>query len=203
MTPSALRKHIKQYHIRQAFIATAARIIAAESPEAVTARRTAEESGYALATLYKYFRNLDELLWHARIRLIDETVAHFEGRLPGAIDNWDSLKDVFLSFLAYFMDRPKIFRFLYGYRLDPAFRPEGSSGDLGALGAKMAPVAAFLAKSAIAESAMAVAVYSLMGFLAVYMGGNDKPDPAEGEALAGHLCAVLRYAVENKEPKNA
>jgi AcrR family transcriptional regulator len=54
--------------VRDAVIATTARLVASEGPLSVTMSRIAEETGIGRATLYKYFQDVQSILlaWHDR-----------------------------------------------------------------------------------------------------------------------------------------
>ena len=54
--------------VRDAVIATTARLVASEGPLSVTMSRIAEETGIGRATLYKYFPDVESILlaWHDR-----------------------------------------------------------------------------------------------------------------------------------------
>jgi len=54
--------------VRDAVITTTARLVASEGPLSVTMSRIAEESGIGRATLYKYFPDVESILfaWHDR-----------------------------------------------------------------------------------------------------------------------------------------
>ncbi|MBI2711119.1 MAG: TetR/AcrR family transcriptional regulator [Actinobacteria bacterium] len=54
--------------VRDAVVATTARLVASEGPLSVTMSRIAEDSGIGRATLYKYFPDVESILlaWHER-----------------------------------------------------------------------------------------------------------------------------------------
>jgi AcrR family transcriptional regulator len=55
--------------VRDAVIATTARLVTSEGPLSVTMSRIAEETGIGRATLYKYFPDVESILlaWHDRV----------------------------------------------------------------------------------------------------------------------------------------
>lgn len=199
MDTSSRHKQLKKDRVRQVFVETVCRLVSREGVGAVSVRRVADEAAYALATLYKYFRNLDELLWYARIEMINAVASHFQSRMPVKIDSWDELKTELAAFLAYFAERPTVFRFLYFHSLDPASRPAGASGNEAELAASMAPVVGFLAGKAAPDKAadivvagVSVVAHSLMGMLSLLIGGNDAMDKEALDDGLERLCVMLK-----------
>lgn len=203
MVKAAGRREIKRDRTRRAFVDAACRIIEEEGIEAATVRRTADEAGFTLATLYKYVSCMDELLWQVRSEFIERTAEHFAGGVPRRIDDWAGLREELRRFLTYFLERPRIFRFLYGVTLDPAARPDPAAGNQEALAAAMAPAAEFLGRrcsgEAAAREALGTAAFALMGMLCVALGGNDAMDGEATDRSLDQLCATLRRAAGEKE----
>ncbi len=188
------RREVKRERTREAFVQATARIIEREGDQAAAVRRVAHEAGYTLATLYQYVANQDELLWRARSALVRKVALDLAVASPPKIDSWIALRDEFERFVVYFMERPRVFRFLYGRALDPAAKPMAAASESEALAAAMAPAAAFLAgrpgcPPQAAAEALENASYALMGMLCIAVGGNDGMG---GEALRGALTRLCR-----------
>lgn len=188
------RREVKRERTREAFVQAAARIIEREGDEAAAVRRVAHEAGYTLATLYKYVANQDELLWRARSTLVRQVALDLSVASPPKIDSWDALRHEFERFVLYFIERSKVFSFLYGRSLDAAAKPAEAAPEDEALAAAMAPAAAFLAgrpgcSPQSASEALELASYALMGLLTIAVGGNDGMD---SEALRGALTRLCR-----------
>lgn len=211
MDTASSHKRLKQDRVRQIFIDTVCSIISSEGVSAVSVRRAADESGYALATLYKYFRNLEELLWHSRIELINAAVRYFQERGQIHIKTWDGLKKELRTFMGYFIDRPTVFRFLYFYQLDPTVRPAGASGDNQALAASMLPVIKFISSSQSenpkpsrsqirnAEAAIPLIIYTMLGVLSLLIGGNDTMEADTVDHTLDQLCWILKNALSARQ----
>lgn len=195
------RRAVKRERTREAFVHAAARIIEREGDESAAMRRVAHEAGYTLATLYKYVSNQDELLWRARSALVRKVAVDLAAASPSELDSWAALRDAFERFVVYFMERPKVFRFLYGRALDAAAKPPEASPESEALAAAMAPAARFLSDrlgrspQAVGE-ALETASYALMGMLAVAVGGNDGMDVAALRGALERLCRTLARAAD-------
>ena len=57
---------------RKDYVVQASRIIKKEGVEAISIRRIAAELGCSSASMYRYFQNLDELLFYAQLDALNE-----------------------------------------------------------------------------------------------------------------------------------
>lgn len=204
MADATERAATKKQRVRVAFAETAADIIRTGGVEAATVRRIAADTGYTLATLYKYYDSLDELLWAARSRIVIDVATFTVQHGRRVITSWSELNDELRSFIRYFTDHPPVYRFLYSYRLDPEKKPSGPDGSDDVLVAAMAPVVRFLSGLASqatipgngppdtgVQAALTVISFTLMGLLSVHFGGNDSMNMDTMEKSIDTLCMVM------------
>ena len=59
---------------RKDYVVQASRIIKKEGVEAISIRRIAAELGCSSASMYRYFQNLDELLFYAQLDALNEYI---------------------------------------------------------------------------------------------------------------------------------
>ncbi|MEW6711726.1 MAG: helix-turn-helix domain-containing protein, partial [Candidatus Riflebacteria bacterium] len=58
-----MRNPIQQDRIKNFFLDAAVAIIKNDGPENLSARRIAKEAGYSYATMYNYFKDIDDLIF--------------------------------------------------------------------------------------------------------------------------------------------
>ena len=109
MTKSAIEK--KEMMIT--FINATKNIIDNQGIDNVTARKVAQLTGYNVATSYKYFHNLNHIIFFASMKYYTEYIHD----LPNYIsDNYSSLKnyyEIWRCFCVHAFNNPKIFKSLF------------------------------------------------------------------------------------------
>ena len=74
---------------RKDYVELASRIIKEEGVGAVSIRRMATELGCSSASMYRYFDNLDELLFYAQLDALNEYILDLSIREKEWKDIWD------------------------------------------------------------------------------------------------------------------
>ncbi|KFZ26080.1 MAG: Bacterial regulatory protein, tetR family [Candidatus Izimaplasma bacterium HR2] len=107
-------KNIKQQRVEGYFIDAAKVIIKKEGPQAVTVRKIAEISGYSYGSIYNYYKDLEELMFHVKNSMIQDMIntMHQSGKKPQTIEDIQVINREFANF---FMDNPNIYEFYYNY----------------------------------------------------------------------------------------
>lgn len=173
------KKAIKSQRIQDAFAETAKDIIEKSGVQAVSVRKVAEQSGYSLRTIYNYFKNLDELLWHTRDMMLSDIAEYFMHK-NGEITNDDDLKNIFRLFMDYFIERPNVFFFFYCHPLDKQVaRSHKRIMDAPEVQGKFAQTFEYMvAKCGISMETVGkisyTIIYALYGMLTLYLSGNDE-----------------------------
>ena len=114
----------KSERVRRHFAQTAKDMILQSGVESVSARKLAHLAGYALGTIYNHFSSLDELLWYSRSLMIEDLGHYLMTKNPGKVSGGEDLKQLFRSYMAYFLDNHHIYRFFYFHSLDKSEKRE-------------------------------------------------------------------------------
>ena len=108
-------KSIKQQRIESYFIDAAKEIIKKEGAHSVTVRKIAELSGYSYGSIYNYYADLDELLFHVKNAMIYDMMDMMQF---GGGEKKSSIEDIKMGnrmFITYFIENPYIYEFFYAY----------------------------------------------------------------------------------------
>lgn len=108
----------KSDRVRLLLAETGKEIILQSGIENFSARKLALKAGYSLGTIYNHFSSLDELLWYSRSIMIEDMGRYMMTENPGKVTRIDDLKKLLRSYLAYFLNNPHIYRFLYFHSLN-------------------------------------------------------------------------------------
>lgn len=107
------KKALQRERTRRYFIDAAKELVKTKGLEQVSARNVADLAGYSYATIYNYFADINDLLWHVTLDLIEE-MAERLGQIPLSGDNpicW--LKQGYRDYVRYYLEFPAVFRFLF------------------------------------------------------------------------------------------
>lgn len=126
-TPSQHKKNIKFQRVKQYFIEACCQIIAAEGVEQATIRKVAEEAGYSYGSIYNYFKDLNEVLWHAREQLMLDMATTIQAEVLKNPELNGNIRAVLKVYMDYLLNNPHIFRFLYVYPLSPVDLPSSQT----------------------------------------------------------------------------
>lgn len=108
--------------VRTALISAAARIVAAESPQALTTRRLAAEVGTSTMAVYTHFGSMEEV----RLAVRRDGFARLEADLDGVARTQDPVADLAAAAVAYLANgraHPELYRAMFVYR------PPGDTDD--------------------------------------------------------------------------
>ena len=172
MNPKQVRRH---------FAETARTMILESGVESVSIRKIADRAGYAYASIYNHFRNLDELLWYARSLIIHDFAESLAPEAPGG--GADSIRATIREYLSWFLERPHAYRFLYGHQLDRSAKKDSSPADEPGFEERRMAGFAFLAEEGWSENDIGTVIrtliYSAQGLLTLSIAGNDNMDAGQ------------------------
>lgn len=106
-------KEIQEKRMRGYFIQATREILKREGIKAVSVRNIADQAGYSFATLYNYFRDINELVFHSVSDFQEECqvfVAEHTRKEPRGVKK---LKASILAYIRYFTEYPGIFELFY------------------------------------------------------------------------------------------
>jgi AcrR family transcriptional regulator len=109
---------LKTQRVRSFFLDAAKQIITAEGVEGVSARKVANIAGYSYATIYNYFKDLDELLSETKALMVSDIMRHLRDVMDFTPASVEDVKKLLIAYVQYYLEHPQIFRFFYFYRRD-------------------------------------------------------------------------------------
>lgn len=107
------KKDIKKQRIRAYFLEATKEIIIKEGVENVSVRKVADLAGYSYATIYNYFKDLNELLWDVKEAMIRDLVDFIQKEMVQSPMDLKEIKRLFRTYTAYYFENPNIFSFFY------------------------------------------------------------------------------------------
>ncbi len=180
----------------------AAGIILKEGDASITVRSLAREAGYSTATLYNHFRDLDELLWLTRQRLVERLATHVGRVAPGRVNDVDDLVATFLAYAEAHLAQPHLFRFLFFRSLSPASSPPGDVPAQPGFGRFAALPMAFLTERlgmdpGPASTVIKALILTVHGSLGLWASGNDGYD---ADRVRSDVDEIVRFVVSKEVP---
>lgn len=113
------KQDIKSQRVKSYFIQAAKQIITDEGVESVSVRKVAENSGYTFATIYNYFKDVNELLRDVKKEMMYDVAGYMHSKMPEKGFDIDDIKKFHHSYIDYYIEHPHVFRFFYSYKLNP------------------------------------------------------------------------------------
>lgn len=168
------KRTIKNQRVKALFLQAAKEIIISEGVGNVTVRKIADMTGYSYATIYHYFRDLNELLMEVKTVMIRDLMEYMKLHTVDLMDSLDGIKKQNHIFIDYFIEHPNIYIFFYSYQLDTAKIESGVKNEFGENNGEIYQI--FVTKGAIKAADVPVIakaiIYSVYGALAVYFSNN-------------------------------
>lgn len=98
---------------RKDYVVKASEIINNEGIEAISIRRIAKELGCSSASMYRYFENLDELLFYAQLDALNEYILDLSRREKEWKDIWDVHFGIWCSYATEAFKNPNAFEHIF------------------------------------------------------------------------------------------
>jgi AcrR family transcriptional regulator len=109
---------LKTQRIRSYFLVAAKQIISTEGVENISARKVANIAGYSYATIYNYFKDINELLCETKVLMVSDIMRHIKEVMDFTPESIEDVKRLLIAYTQYYLEHPQEFRFFYFYRLD-------------------------------------------------------------------------------------
>lgn len=175
MTPDHADKNSRQQRkkdrVREYFIDAAKQIILEEGVGSATVRNIADRAGYAYASLYNYFKDLNDLLWHTKQSVVQDVFSWMSEASRDLPQNKDGIKKAFELYMTYYYHHPNAFAFFYNYRLPspdmPAFAFDTNIRGM----FDMLAAACHVPKDDV-QPVYQLLVYTVHGLLTLHFSGN-------------------------------
>jgi len=109
MTKSAMEKK----EMMLSFVNATKKLIAEEGIENVTARRVAQLTGYNVATAYKYFNNLNHIIFFASMKYYNEYIHDLPNYINEGYSSLRNYLEIWRCFSIHAFSNPRIFKSLF------------------------------------------------------------------------------------------
>jgi hypothetical protein len=114
-------KLLQEERMKGYFIHAAKEILKSEGIKAISVRNIAERAGYSYATLYNYFRDVNDLVFECVSDFQLDCAEFVNQKIDSNLTAYDAIKAKAIAYVQYFLEYPGIFDLFY----------LTSSGDLG------------------------------------------------------------------------
>jgi AcrR family transcriptional regulator len=106
-------KKIQSERIRGFFIQAAKELLKGEGLRSVSTRSVAEKAGYSYATLYNYFRDINDLVFECVKDFQSECTDFVKTRTKKSERGKEKLKAIALAYIDYFIEYPGTFELCF------------------------------------------------------------------------------------------
>jgi len=187
------KHNLKTQRVKGYFLEASKQIISSEGAENISARKIAEIAGYSYATIYNYFKDIDELLSETKALMVSDVVKHMRDVMGFAPQSIEDVKRLLIIYIRYHLDNPHIFRFFYFYRLyDNKDRKEQYNFSYHWMETFRFLVESKIIKEDEVESCAKTLIYAVHGLLALFLSGNGLTEEIMLADLDRMIDFVLR-----------
>lgn len=104
---------VQEQRMKSYFIQAAMEILRGEGIRDLSVRHVAEKAGYSYATLYNYFKNLDDLLTACINEFLTENKVLIQESVKYIPNGKQHLSMIYFTYIKYFIQYPGIFDLIY------------------------------------------------------------------------------------------
>lgn len=106
-------KEIQEQRMKGYFIQATKNILKGEGLKALSVRKIAEQAGYSFATMYNYFRDVNELVFLCASDFQEECREFVDDKTKTVSSGKEKLKAMTMAYINYFVEYPGIFELFY------------------------------------------------------------------------------------------
>jgi AcrR family transcriptional regulator len=106
-------KEIQEKRMKEYFIQATKEILKSEGLQALSVRNIADRAGYSYATLYNYFKDVNDLIFLCVKDFQEECISFVVGQTKKKTKGIEKLKSSILAYINYFVEYPGIFDLFY------------------------------------------------------------------------------------------
>lgn len=106
-------KLLQEERMKGYFIQAAKEILKSEGIKAISVRNIAERAGYSYATLYNYFRDVNDLVFECVSDFQLECAEFVSHKVDPKLTAYDAIKAKATAYVQYFLEYPGIFDLFY------------------------------------------------------------------------------------------
>lgn len=121
------RKQIQEQRMKGYFLDATKALLKSEGLKSVSVRNVAEKAGYSFATLYNYFKDVQELVFLCVEDFQQECAEHAKMRTEKISHGKKKIKGIVLAYLEYFVQYPGVFELFFMERMTDLGRKQPTS----------------------------------------------------------------------------
>lgn len=106
-------KEIQTQRMKRYFINAAKEILAEDGVKKLSVRKVGDRAGYSYATLYNYFRDINELLTYCLADMLEDAYRELIEEKQEGLDPRDQLIRYGERYFSYFSENPVLFQLLF------------------------------------------------------------------------------------------
>jgi len=107
------RKQIQDERMRGYFIDSAKNLIKGEGLRSISARHVADHAGYSYATLYNYFKDINDLIFRCVEDFSGEAENFIQSKVKDITPGKNRIKATAKAYLEYFTEYPGVFELFF------------------------------------------------------------------------------------------
>jgi AcrR family transcriptional regulator len=111
------KKQIQEQRMRSYFIQAAKDMLKGEGLKSVSVRSVADRAGYSFATLYNYFKDLNELIFVCVKDFQEECLEIITSKTMKIPEGQEKLKAIVMAYISYFLEYPGVFELFFLERM--------------------------------------------------------------------------------------
>ncbi|MDR2773131.1 MAG: TetR/AcrR family transcriptional regulator [Tannerella sp.] len=111
------RKQIQEQRMKSYFIQAAKDMLKGEGLKSLSVRSVADRAGYSFATLYNYFKDLNELIFVCVKDFQEECLEIVTGKTKKIPDGKEKIKATVMAYISYFLEYPGVFELFFLERM--------------------------------------------------------------------------------------
>ena len=112
------KNSIQEKRVKGYFIQAAIEILRGEGINNLSVRNIAEKAGYSYATLYNYFKDINELLSLCIAEFLKENEDSINFAIKSTPNGEERIKVIYYTYIKYFIQYPGIFELIYSTKLN-------------------------------------------------------------------------------------
>src|SRR5258708_12719872 len=106
-------KEVQGQRMRGYFLAATKELLKAEGLKSVSVRSIADKAGYSSATMYSYFKDVNDLVFLCVHDFYEECKLHVTGRVKRSEKGVNSLKVAIKAYTEFFIQYPGVFELFF------------------------------------------------------------------------------------------
>ena len=107
------KKQIQEQRIKGYFIQAAKELLKGEGLKRVSVRIVADRAGYSYATLYNYFKDLNDLIFECVKEFEAECAEHVAAKTKKSPAGKQRIKDIVMAYAGYFTEYPGVLELFF------------------------------------------------------------------------------------------